>query len=64
MNTLEVIEVEEFRATSRKGQRLEVVPNSHQYRVRIRLEDGREATLLGPGEPPVESGEILSRTAR
>lgn len=60
MNTLKVVEVEEFRGVRREGDRLEVVPESHQYRIRLQLEDGREATLLGPGEAPLYSGVLLT----
>jgi hypothetical protein len=61
---VEVEAVEENRGTCKVGKDLIVVPDSHSYVIRLRLEDGRSAYLTGSGEPPYQPGEQLGVVAR
>ena len=61
---IEVVSVEENRGIRRERDTLVVVPNSTSYLIQLRLEDGRPAYLMGPGEMPFKPGDFLATTAR
>ena len=61
---IEVVAVEENRGVRREQDTLVVVPDSTSYVLRLRLEDGRPAYLMGAGEMPLKPGDTLAVAAR
>jgi len=59
---IQVVAVEENRGVRKERGRLVVVPDSESYVIRLRLEDGRSAYLMGSGSLPAQPGDQLATT--